>query len=118
MPKYIDTSKIRLTAVGKVDEDGDILVSVRDVRKAILQTPAADVAPKGEVVSEIIEKIKTSIISCESWEHIPVVVMDTLIELKKKYIPQDCSDCQHFVGCECFDGKPCDLFQAERKEKK
>lgn len=44
MPKYIDASKIRLTAVGTVDKDGDILVSVRDVRKAIEQTPAADVA--------------------------------------------------------------------------
>lgn len=43
MPKYIDASKIRLTAVGTVDKDGDILVSVRDVRKAIEQTPAADV---------------------------------------------------------------------------
>lgn len=43
MPKYIDVEKIRLTAVGKVDEDGDILVSVRDVKRAIEQTPAADV---------------------------------------------------------------------------
>lgn len=43
MPKYIDPSKIRLTAVGTVDDNGDILVSVRDVKKAIAQTPAADV---------------------------------------------------------------------------
>lgn len=43
MPKYIDPSKIRLTAVGTVDDSGDILVSVRDVKKAIEQTPAADV---------------------------------------------------------------------------
>lgn len=43
MPKYIDPSKIRLTVVGTVDEDGDILVSVRDVKRAIEQTPSADV---------------------------------------------------------------------------
>lgn len=43
MPKYIDPSKIRLNAVGTVDDNGDILVSVRDVKKAIEQTPAADV---------------------------------------------------------------------------
>lgn len=49
MPKYIDTSKIRLIAVGTVDDNGDILVSVRDVRKAIEQTPAADVVPRTEV---------------------------------------------------------------------
>lgn len=44
MPKYINVDEIRLTAVGTVDEDGDILVSVRDVKKALDQTPAADVA--------------------------------------------------------------------------
>ena len=49
MNKYIDTSKIRLTAVGKVDDNGDILVSVRDVKRAIEQTPAADVVPKSEL---------------------------------------------------------------------
>jgi hypothetical protein len=43
MPKYIDVKNVRLTAVGKVDEDGDIYVSVRDVKRALEQTPAADV---------------------------------------------------------------------------
>ena len=23
----------------------------------------------------------------------------------------DCTDCTYFVGCECFDGKTCDLFK-------
>lgn len=58
MKKYIDASKIRLTAVGTVDEDGDILVSVRDVKKAIDQTPAADVVPKSEIASEIFAEIE------------------------------------------------------------
>lgn len=31
-------------------------------------------------------------------------------ELKKKYIPDDCRKCKHFVGCECFDGKTCDIY--------
>lgn len=49
MPKYIDVENIRLTAVGTVDEDGDILVSVRDVKRAIDQTPAVDVVPRTEI---------------------------------------------------------------------
>lgn len=28
-----------------------------------------------------------------------------------------CPDCQHFVGCECFDGSPCDLFAKKTEEK-
>lgn len=32
--------------------------------------------------------------------------------------PRECTDCRYFVGCECFDGKPCGSFQTERKEKK
>ena len=43
MERYINPQKIRLTAVGTVDENGDILVSVRDVKNAIEQTPSADV---------------------------------------------------------------------------
>lgn len=53
--KYINVSKIRLTAVGSVDEDGDILVSVRDVKRAIEQTPAADVVPRTEVENIFVE---------------------------------------------------------------
>ncbi len=43
MPRYIDVDKIRLMAIGAVDGDCDVIVSLRDVRNAILQTPAEDV---------------------------------------------------------------------------
>lgn len=49
MERYINPAKIRLTAVGSVDENGDVLVSMADVRKAIAQTPSADVVPRAEV---------------------------------------------------------------------
>ena len=71
MPKYIDVEKIRLTAVGTVDEDGDILVSVRDVKRAIEQTPAADVVPKSEV--ERLEKeLENMLVSKQTELHIPM----------------------------------------------
>ena len=35
-------------------------------------------------------------------------------ELKKKYTEQ-CTDCKHFVGCECFDGKTCDEYVEEKE---
>lgn len=83
MPKYIDPSKIRLTAVGTVDEDGDILVSVRDVRKAIDQTPAADVVPKSEVdkIFEELEQIPKDQPSYVLY----VFLTKKIAELKKKY---------------------------------
>ena len=43
MTRYINPENIRLTAVGSVDDSGDILVSVRDVKRAIAQTPSEDV---------------------------------------------------------------------------
>ena len=42
MARYIDAEKIRITAQ-TVNEDGDALVSLADVRRAIEQTPTADV---------------------------------------------------------------------------
>jgi hypothetical protein len=41
------------------------------------------------------------------------VKTEDIAELKKKYT-ESCTDCTHFVGCECFDGKTCDDF-AEQK---
>lgn len=103
MPKYIDVSKIRLTAVGTVDENGDILVSVRDVKKAIEQTPAADVIPKefltrkedeayergyaeakSEVVSEIFEEIDTLVNDWKNNYIQSIQFIAKLADLKKK----------------------------------
>lgn len=29
-----------------------------------------------------------------------------------------CTDCRYFVGCECFDGKTCDLFERKTENTK
>jgi hypothetical protein len=41
------------------------------------------------------------------------IVMESWVfeEIKKKYLYR-CSECRHFVGCECFSGKSCDLFES------
>lgn len=43
MPRYIDANKIKFLGESFDDADGDALVSLSDVRKAIEQTPTADV---------------------------------------------------------------------------
>ena len=43
MSRYIDANKIRLPSDSLLDENGDALVSVRDVRNALAQTPTAEV---------------------------------------------------------------------------
>ena len=42
MARYIDAEKIRITAQTET-ENGEVLVSLADVRRAIEQTPTADV---------------------------------------------------------------------------
>ena len=48
MTRYIDPNDIRLTADTLVDGD-EAFVSIEDVRKAIQQTPAADVVERSEL---------------------------------------------------------------------
>jgi hypothetical protein len=43
MRRYINTDNIRITANTVKDENGEVFVSLTDVRKAIEQTPTADV---------------------------------------------------------------------------
>lgn len=43
MPRYIDVNKIKFSGESFNDVDGDVLVYLFDVRKAIDQTPTADV---------------------------------------------------------------------------
>ena len=41
-------------------------------------------------------------------------IISDINEIKKKYIPQ-CTNCQHFVGCECFSGKICDQYEVKNE---
>ena len=43
MSKYIDPKKIKLNSLTWIDGDGDILVPIVEVKKAIAQTPTEDV---------------------------------------------------------------------------
>lgn len=84
MERYINPAKIRLTAVGSVDENGDVLVSMADVRKAIAQTPSADVAEVRRGKWEIKYKFKN---------FFPLPLMDAVIACSAcGYEPQKYSD--------------------------
>jgi hypothetical protein len=138
MPKYIDVENIRLTVVGTVDADGDILVSVRDVKRALDQTPAADVVPKREAdrLRKCLEaqdngikglardneelKVKAKTARTEAIKEfaealkndLPAEYTGKIDDLEKEMTrAKDCRDCPHFLGCECFSGTPCDLLQ-------
>ena len=84
MERYINPEKIRLTAVGTVDENGDVLVSMADVRKAIAQTPSADVVEAKRGEWEIKYKFKSVF---------PLPLMDAVIACSAcKYEPPKYSD--------------------------
>lgn len=40
---------------------------------------------------------------------------DTTIQKTEE---KSCTDCTHFVGCECFDGKTCDEFDRKTENTK
>ena len=48
MGQYIDLCKVKFIG-GKFFDDDDALISVRDVRRALLMTPVEDVVPREEV---------------------------------------------------------------------
>ena len=74
--------------------------------------PAADVAPRAEVAREIFEEIDKILESSTPYYLIHI----GLAELKKKYTEQQCTDCKHFVGCECFSGMTCDQYEEKSHE--
>jgi hypothetical protein len=39
-----------------------------------------------------------------------VVLVGTIDQIAKEMV-NDCTQCKHFVGCECFDGKTCTKFE-------
>ena len=63
---------------------------------------------KSEVVRDFAEEVKLEFYR-EFDEIIPSIMAEKIDELVKKYT-EVCTDCRYFVGCECFDGKTCDLY--------
>jgi len=57
MGKYIDITKVKLTASTSVDSEGDVLVSLADVRKALEQAPAADVV-EGQLYRDCVKRLE------------------------------------------------------------
>lgn len=69
---------------------------------------------QSEVAREIFGEIESNM--HRSFDELPdepklEIRMEVFAELKKKYLYR-CTDCKHFVGCECFSGKSCDLFES------
>ena len=52
-----------------------------------------------------------SVIKSKLWSIDP----NDFAKLKKKYTERVCTDCIHFVGCECFSGMTCDQYETEVK---
>jgi hypothetical protein len=99
-----------------------------DVLDTICEMPRADVAPKSEVAREIFEemfeKLNHIVITADvgveyntfkkTIKQVCAAVSAELSELKKKYTER-CTDCKHFVGCECFSGMTCDEYTEEKE---
>ncbi len=85
----------------------------------------ADVAPRAEVAREIFEEIDRIIFGTIIPNDCAIISIAKFSELKKKYTDapdtnvghkQQCTDCKHFVGCECFSGMTCDQYEEQNDE--
>lgn len=67
---------------------------------------------QSEVARKIFEEIeKLSYRFMNDKHYIFGDMVGDIAELKSRYTEAKvCTDCKHFVGCECFDGKTCDLY--------
>lgn len=128
-------------ARGANSKDDIPLYKHSDIKEVLNNAPIADVVPKSEVdktiaewahlhadvvnrldnaksefAREIFEEIEFDIhqLMFERDETRAIAIEGVIANLKKKYT-ESCTDCQHFVGCECFDGKTCDEY-TEKKE--
>lgn len=87
MPRYYDMDKLAEMAQTKADTllpPGNMAFS--SVAKWLELLPAADVAPRAEVASEIFEEIERNIYVIETpYQKVPCLPYGYLTELKKKY---------------------------------
>lgn len=65
---------------------------------------------KEEVAREIFEEIQE-----DCFDQFGYFDYDAFAELKKKYLPKECPNCKHFVGCEPSTIGVCDEYKEEKK---
>lgn len=63
MAHYIDLCKVKIVSEKFFDENEDALISVGDVRGALLMAPVEDVAPRAEVANKICCEIEEEIVA-------------------------------------------------------
>lgn len=64
-----------------------------------------------KVAREIFEEIERLMENNEVYFRQTDEMQEEFAELKKKYTEEKlCTDCKHFVGCECFSGGTCDQY--------
>lgn len=110
-PHYINAaSVVPKSEVEKLEQDVTRLVQENEALKdtnehlAVLLSEA-----KTEVAMEIFEEIGKIKKEYASGDIDDKELYLRLYMLEKKYTEQ-CTDCKHFVGCECFSGQTCDEY--------
>lgn len=67
MAHYIDLCKVKIVSEKFFDENEDALISVGDVRRALLMAPVEDVAPRAEV--ERLRELNNSLLEAgQEWQ--------------------------------------------------
>ena len=79
------------------------------VKRVLIQAPTADVVPRSEV-ERIFDEVDSMLDLVGAMVGLDIRVYGKYAELKKKYTERVCTDCKHFVGCECFSGQTCDEY--------
>lgn len=84
-PRFIDANKIDFRINFISGADGDIYLSISDVKRAIAQTPTEDVTPQTEIVRKIFDELDAILglhvcgLICDD------ELYDKIATIKKKY---------------------------------
>lgn len=113
------------TGIEKLDEDKQRLKAEISVKKKLLkrcsvlvETIKADtVRQMQELIFKFYSNPRYQPTKEHPVKHTDVQYMFVIIERTAKEILGEkvCTNCKHFVGCECFDGNVCDLYEEGAK---
>jgi hypothetical protein len=104
--EWHSVAELKSQQIVKLEQENEALKDSNEHLAVLLAEAKTEVARE---IFEEIENAKYTILGLHD-----VVSMGDIEELEKKYTEQ-CPDCKHFVGCECFDGKTCDEYEEGEK---
>lgn len=94
----------------EIKEQADLILSLTSIKTTVINNA------KAEAVKEFAERVKVHSSSYTDDDYGFIKMVDKLVKVITE--GKECTQCRYFVGCECFSGKVCDLFEEGKNDEK